>query len=455
MGNGNFSAAELEAIGRLVGNSMRESQEKVFGKVAEGTSLKKMVQDEVRTILRKSVSGHGVPWQAPLPPEDVFRLEKALYEPAGKSDELIRLQKWNDEVYTLCSILKVHPTQLASYGTFEKQWSELSKALNTQTAGSGLEWVPTGYSSRMIEFVEIAAMVANQFQSFQQPTSTYVYPVLLSDGTAYLGSEQTSNSPSMYRASTPGTDNLTFVAKKLIANYPVSDEMTEESIVPVLPVLQASIARAMAKAMDTAIINGDTSTTHFDTGYTVGTDDARRAWIGLRKMVSDANGTLGLKQDGSTWTSALGLGLLRALVEDMKVYGLAASDLTLLLNTNMFNKYKSLDQVSTTDKFGTAATIKNGTLTGVDGIGFTLSQHVEEMQNDTGIYDGTTTIDTQFLLVHKPSFIRGVMRGMTLERVRKPLYGNEYLVSTMRTAWKCIRDYLTEPVAGWSYNITK
>jgi len=332
------------------------------------------------------------------------------------------LQEFNDDLYTMMVCLKKsHPQQLLTYKNFESRWSELTKALNTQTAGSGLEWIPTGYSSQLIEQVELEAKVAALFRSFNMPTTTYQYPVKLTDGTAYLGGEATTDSPSMYRTSTMTTTDLSFVAKKLVANYPVTEEMTEDSIVPVLPVLKASIAKAMAKAKDNAIINGDTSTTHLDTGYTVASDDARRAWMGLRRLCSDANAALGLKNDGSAWTTAAGLGILRALVTEMGKYGLVPGDLEILLNANMFNKFKALDQVSTVDKFGTAATVKNGILTAVDGIGFTLSQHVGESQSATGIYDGTTLTGTQFLVVHKPSFWMGVRRGIKMSYVEKPL----------------------------------
>jgi len=449
-----FSVVELEAIGKTIGTTIREQQEALFGKVAEGATLNKMIEDAVRETLKKS-SGHGVPWTQPIPPQDVITIEKALYEPAGEDEALIKFQTWNDDVYTICKVLDAHPSQLNMYAEFQRTWSELAKALNTATAGSGAEWIPTGYSSRMIQFVELESMVASKFFSFQMPSPTYIYPVMLNDGTAYLGGEATTDSPSMYRASTAGTSDLTFTAKKIVANYPVSDEMTEDSIVPVLPTLQASIARAMSKALDGAIINGDTTTTHFDTGYTVASDDARRAWKGIRRLVSDANAVTAMKKDGSTWTTALGLGLLRNLVEDMGVRGIRPGDLMFVVNTNMFNKLKGLDEVTTVDKFGTAATVKNGVLSAIDGIEIVLSPHVEEKQNSSGIYDGTTETDTQLLIVHKPSFWRGIRKGMSMERVRKPLYGNEYLVSTMRTIWKPIYDSTTLPVAGWLYNITK
>jgi HK97 family phage major capsid protein len=458
MGRFGFSVQEFEELGKAIGTSLREQLEKNSLKSHE-TDINKMIDDKVREILKASVSGGSVPFMMATPnmnPMDIFDIQKRLEEPAGGVEINKQLQEWNDDLYTMMVCLrKQHPTQLSSYKNFETRWSALAKALNTQTAGSGLEWIPTGYSSSMIEMIEIEAVVASLFESFSMPTTTYIYPVKLSHGTAYLGGEATTDSPSMYKASTMRTSDLSFTAKKIVANYPVTEEMTEDSIVPVLPVLKRDIAQAVARAEDNAIINGDTSTTHLDTGYNVASDDARRAWMGLRRMCSDANSALGLKNDGSTWSTSAGLALLRALVAEMGVYGIKASNLALLINTNMYNKFKSLDQVSTVDKFGTAATVKNGELAGVDGILFTLSEFVEEQQNDSGIYDGTTLTDTQFLVVHKPSFRRGIRRELKLDYVTKPLYGMDYLVATTRRIWKCIYDTTTEEVVGWEYNIAK
>ena len=450
-----LSVQEIEQLTKSIVTQLKDNEDKNGVKFATEEDFKKAVNDQVRDVMKKSTSRIAPYITQDINPNDMVVIEKALDDPAGEDEAMIKLQEFNDDLYTLTSILKVHPTQLASFPAYERRWSELKKALNTATAGSGLEWVPTGYSSRMIEFIEIASQVASKFFSFRMPTTTYVYPLLLSDGTAYLGGEATTNSPAMYRASALGTDDLTFVAKKHIVNYPASEEMSEDSIVPVLPQLRASLARAMAKGDDNAIINGDTTTTHFDTGYTVAADDTRRSWKGIRRLVSDANAALGLKQDGNTWTTALGLGILRALVEDMGVYNIDPRNLMILVNTNMNSKFKALAEVSTNDKFGNAATIHNGVLTQIDGIDIVLTQHLEESQNATGLYDGTTETFTQFLVVYKPGFWRGIRRDMTLDYVQKPLYGMNYLVATTRRVWKPVYDTTTNRTAGWVYNITK
>lgn len=450
-----FSTQEFEEIGKVIGKELRTTLEKMGVDKVDEDEFNKRVDQRVTDLMKKS-STRNLPWvSTDLDPLDINNIEKKLYEPAGEDEIAKKLQDFNDDLYTIMVCTKRAPELLSSYKSYTNKWNELSKALNTATAGSGLDWIPTGYSSDMIEAVELEAKVASLFKSFRMPTNPYVYPMLLADGTAYLGGEASTDSPEMYKTSTPNTDNLTFTAIKLIANYPVTDEMTEDSIVPVLPMMRRSIAKAMAKAEDNAIVNGDTTTTHFDTGYTVSSDDARRAWKGLRRLVSDANSDLALKIDGSSWSTSNGLGIIRGAIEDMGVYGIDPDALKIILNTNMYGKMKGLDQVSTVDKFGSAATVKNGRLTGIDGVDLVLSQHVQEQQTSAGIYDAATMTDTQFLIVNTMAFWRGIRKEFTIELVRKPERGIEYLVATARRIWKPIYDTTAEGVAAWVYNVTK
>ena len=116
---------------------------------------------------------------------------------------------------------------------------------------------------------------------------------------------------------------------------------------------------------------------------------------------------------------------------------------------------KSLDEVLTHDKFGSAATVIQGELGKLDGIPIVLTKHLEERQNALGIYDGTTETLTQLLVVNTRAFRLGVRRMFKLELVRKPLQGNQYIVASTRLHWRSIFDTSTEKVCGWLYNISK
>jgi len=441
----NLSALELEELGKALGAVLRDQ----YGFIKDENTMKALINNTVKDLIAKSNS-RIAPWGEQLSPMDIFNIEKKLYEPAGQDEVAKKLQDWNDDIHILTKALNVSPFQLKSYSNYQARWSELAKALNTVTSGAGADWVPEGFSSQLIELVQLEAVVASKFQSFTMPSSPYTFPMLLADGEAYIGTEPTTDTPDMYKASTATTGQLTFAAKKLISRNVITEEMEEDSIVPVLPMLKRSIARAHAKAEDNAIINGDTTTTHLDTGYTVAADDPRRAWDGLRDMCQS-----GLKQSGSTWAAATATGLIRGIREDMGIYGLNSSDLMYIMNTNMYAKMKNISEVLTMDKIGGAATILNGEIKSFDGVEIVLSAHVEEHQNASGIYDGSTVNTTQMLLVYKPGFWRGIMRDFRMQRVDKPERGVSYLVATSRRIWKSVYNTTTEPMIGWMYAVTK
>ncbi len=441
-----MSVQEMEELGKVIGTALREQ----YPHVKDEATIKSLILSTVRGVLRESAT-RKAQWGFEPDPKDVFNIEKRLYEPAGNDDVSIQLQKWNDDVYILMKATNVDtPFALKSYSAFSTRWGELAKALATSNAGQGEEWIPTGFSNQLIEMVEIEAVVANLFESFRMPTNPYTFPLLLSDGEAYLGAEATSDSPDDYKASTPTTSNLTFTAKKLISRAVVSEEMDEDSVIAVMPMLKSSIARSHAKAEDNAILNGDISTTHFDTGYSVATEDARRAWEGLRHECQST-----LKQSGSTWATTTGLALIRGIREDMGVYGLKSADVNVLVNANMYSKLKSVTEVTTVDKIGNVATIINGEIAKFDGMQITTTQHVGENMNASGIYDAVTTSTTQLLLVYKPGFKRGIRRDFTLEVERRASKGVSYLVATSRRIWKPIFTTSTQAMIGWLYNITK
>jgi HK97 family phage major capsid protein len=198
------------------------------------------------------------------------------------ADSKVReFQDFNDDVYVLSKILRVHPSQTKLWRKNQAQVSELRKAMNITTSGEGGSWVPTEFSAELIDKFRLNLKVAALFRRVTMPTNPYTFPVVASDANAYLVSESTADDGSeKFTASTPGTSSFTLTAKKLAARTVFSEEMTEDAIVPVLPFVKDNLARVMADAQETAILNGATGT-HFDIDIT-SSADRRKAYNGLR-----------------------------------------------------------------------------------------------------------------------------------------------------------------------------
>ena len=75
---------------------------------------------------------------------------------------------------------------------------------------------------------------------------------------------------------------MTLTAKKLGALTVFSEEVSEDSIIAIIPFLRNKLGNAIANSVERAILDGDVTATHQDFDVTAATD-ARKAWPGIRK----------------------------------------------------------------------------------------------------------------------------------------------------------------------------
>jgi len=368
-------------------------------------------------------------------------LEKALEVPNAKSG-LKELQNKSDDLYTMAVILGVRPNELKMYNEFQ----EMAKAMSSTGSGTGDEWVPTGYSAQLYEKVRLEMKVAALFDEIPMPTNPYIPPVLAGDVTAYLAAESTADEIATTATIAPSqvtTSNFTFTAKKIAARVRLSGESDEDSIVPMLPTLKNNIGIAIAAAMETAIINGDTAATHQDSDVT-NAKDARKAWNGLRKLCA-----AGSKMDASTFN----IDALRTIRKNMGVYGVDPRKLAWIVSISVFVQLLGLTEVITLDKYGPNATILQGELAKIDGIPIIVSEYVRQDLNATGVYDGTTTTKTELLCAYRNGYLLGNRRGFTLKQGEDIENDQKILVASIREDFEPVFDAATQYAVGEGYNI--
>ena len=219
---------EVEELETMLTKLLRDFNE-ISGNPLSDKEIEFNVDKNVREIIRES-GERGGGWYG-FNPSSIVSLKKALFEPAGNSELLHDFQKLNDDLYTICTITKRLPQELKSWNFYGNELSVLAKALNTSDSGSGSDWIPTGFSNLMFEYVDYEAQVQNQFPKVEMLNNPYTFPLLTSDPVTYLSGEATSDSPSMYRTSTPGSDSVVFTAKKLTTNTAISEEMVEDAVI--------------------------------------------------------------------------------------------------------------------------------------------------------------------------------------------------------------------------------
>lgn len=168
------------------------------------------------------------------------------------------------------------------------------KAMDTQTAGEGKDWINTGFSPEMIRSVTLDRKVSPLFRRFKMPTNPYKFPVLGGPPKACLIPENIADTVQTgIPVSNVGSTSLTFDARKLARKVIFSEELSQDSMIGIEEIVQEGLLGALVTGEEDATINGDVSTTHMDADI-VSALDPRKAWKGLRKTAKDALGEVDL-----------------------------------------------------------------------------------------------------------------------------------------------------------------
>ena len=322
-------------------------------------------------------------------------------------------------------VLKSTLETFGKYGDFDKgivdMYSKgLNEALDTQTQYQGSEFLPTILSADYIDAIFLASPVAGQFRRINMPSKTYDIPMVTSRGRIYGVPESLAYNDLYTNKFTPNqanTDKLSLTAKKLGYQAFYSDELTEDSIVNIVNMLDVDLQRSFSEGLDDVAINGSTATNDLDNAGGGGnelwtsTSDVRNQFNGIRKSVAG----LGNYVDGSTLSVSV-FNSARALLDK---YAINPRDMFIAVPPTVYYKLLVLNEVETADLHGQdRATIRNGVLGSLYGIDIVVSDEIYTNLNASGVYDNATTSKTVALVVNRLMKIWGDRRMLTVERDR-------------------------------------
>ncbi|MBA7646162.1 hypothetical protein ES703_53924 [subsurface metagenome] len=357
-----------------------------------------------------------------------------------------------DDLYILSNFLKCDPRSLKLWKTYESDISELRKAMDTQTTAEGFEWIPTGFSTELIERVKLALKVAALFRRFNMPTPTYRFPAEGVEAVAYLAPESVVDSSVKITASTPRTRRVTFEARKLAARVMFSEEMTEDSLIPVLPFIKDKLVEALAVAEETSVINGVALPGPHQDIDVVNPLDARFAWDGLRLFARTCAGGVAQVNFGGTAAGFTTINM-RAIREAMGIYGVDPDKLTWITSTCGYNGLLNNVDVLTLDKYGPNATILKGELGKFDNIPIVVSEYVRRDLDANGVYSGPGNNLTIMLLVYRDGFMFGDRRKVTLKTKEDIEVDQVISVATQRLDFQGLYVCATETLVGAGINV--
>lgn len=307
------------------------------------------------------------------------------------------------------------------FAEFERQRTELQKALDTQTAGEGLEWIPTGFSQTINQLIELELKVPALFGSIDLPQNPYVWPFAKEKPEPQHIGESTTSTGNPFdnlqamRAFTTPTAKTTFDAEKMRLVEVYTRELSEDAVAPTIPWLRERLVAGVSQGRERVMLNGDTAGTHMDDDTDGATNPVEGMVDGLRDygINTNANTTAG----GATTPTT---DLLRATRKSMGVYGVNPGQLVWIMGVTQYLNVLALPEVSTVDKYGAAATLLTGELGRFDGIPIVVSEFQREDVSASGVNTsgGPNTLAT-IMLVYRPSWMWGRRpNALGLETVR-------------------------------------
>lgn len=309
------------------------------------------------------------------------------------------------------------------------------KALTSTGSNAGDEWVPTFASAELWRDTHLATRVASQVRRVDMPTNPYDLPTETADATfRYPSSENTA-----VTASNQTTNKATLTAVKIQAEVDFSGEVTEDSIIPVVPAIRANLVRRGAQTIDDLIVHGDTETG--GTGNVNSDDTAPTAGLfylalnGMRKFALVTN-TGQVKQFAGAPTTTLFLNT-RALLGK---YGALPSDLVCVMPPSTSYAFQDVTGFKLLYEFGPQATVLTGQIASLYGIPVVASEAIPGTSTDKVDDDGkytTTSVSTNdtdgwFVLFHKDHWVSGFRRGFQIESFRDIQKDQNILVASFR-----------------------
>ena len=294
------------------------------------------------------------------------------------------------------------------------------KALGTGVANEGAEWVPTVVSSQYIEEFELERMLARQFEQIRMPSNPFDMPIQSGVTEARVQAEGSTISQANF-----GTDKISFDAVKLAEFTVLPEELNEDSAPNILALKRREVSEAIGRAIEQAIINGDTSLTHQDSDTAAGAADlAAKSMDGLRRLALANSATVDFGG------GAVSLANARALRVLMGKFGVRQNELMYVCSPKVYLQMTALDEVTSVERFGPQATILRGALDALDGIPIMVSEYPRDDLNAAGVHDGITTDLSVLHLVNRTRFMLGVRRPIRIRATFDPVPPND--------RWLCV-----------------
>lgn len=305
----------------------------------------------------------------------------------------------------------------AEIGRLAEHAPEPVRRAFSDSTNAGAEWIPTDTLPEVGRAMEqlYVRRVPGLFPE-TQVARDITLPTFLYGFTPYMHAV-TGDDPARYTSSSVYTSSTSTTLKTIAARTQVGEDAAEEAIVPVAQMLREAMAYALVSVEEDAILNGDTTASHADTGIATwnpntfwaaapggGATDHRRAWIGLRHQAGDVSNTV----DRSTFSAAT---LLLDIAQVAGGEEPNAVKLITSLKCGMKN-FSGITQVLSIADFGPGSMMTGGYLSRIAGMDVIYSRFMSDELNASGIFDDSTKTYGAMALVNAAAWRRWTRYGL-------------------------------------------
>lgn len=347
------------------------------------------------------------------------------------------------------------PQSLKSYKMFRDMLDivdpEFAKAMYSTATGYGDEWVPTLMGANLYDYYRLNTVVENYIEHFNMPSNPYDWPIKSGVLSSYLASEAAVDNPDELTKTRLATSKVTFTTGTHAVAVPVSPELIEDSVINIAQEIGIEMMKAMATGFESAILNGDDTSTHRDTGASYTNNvSVETHEDGLRYLAVDRSATFNIQSttatygDASSTFTAKDVRYLR--LKKMGAYGVNPRELVYVTSQDPYMQMLSWDENTMGGRYMANSTYREGEMTMFDGSPVLVSAQFAETLNSSGVNNGSSSTKG-LVCFNKTAFKIGERRGYTVGYEFNQRTQQMTFVATARKSFKCMAPSTQDPVA--------
>lgn len=355
--------------------------------------------------------------------------------------EVVREFAPSETAAAVKSLKAVNPMQLA-----DNPAAKANELMYSTQASYGDDWVPAMWSPELWDLVRNGAPVLGRIRQVEVPGESLTIPAMGGRTTVYKVAQSTEQADlslasgvnaAMTKAATA---SVTLTPVKGMAWLAWSGELNEDSIIPILPTMQAGLQMDLMEQIDEILISGDTDTANTNISDT-GNGSISTAWHllianGLRDYALGGSYTVDIgAMDATKFLPVLGkLGTNGA-------FALDPDKLFWIFDPGMYRTALALGETLTAEKTGSVGTFQSGRLVKIYGSDVVISDRYGKTDANGKIHNtANTNTKGSFLLVRPDRWVVGFGRRITIEAPARDLIqiatDTQHLIASFRLDFK-------------------